>query len=639
MRSRLLALALPLALGPAAAAIPACSSGGTAPADGGEAGLPPPVCTPAKAWSKGTKAFVEGTAGSGLEGAVGYRVAAVDFDGDGWTDLIIRNGGAADDFTPGGKRSSFLMRNVRGRFEDVTQSSGFRQRRDGNAAKGRPGEVVAFGDVDNDGDLDAFTGVTTAAGETETSELLLNNGDGTFSLGPATNPFRLANDAVSGATFVDFDRDGNLDLWVTESAIGGNPQQDRLYKGDGAGNFVDVTQAMGLRTKSWGTATREELDQAGGHSYAWSSNACDLDGDGTPELLAASYGRAPNHLWRAPGPGMPFQNASLSSGYAFDKGVDWTDNESARCWCKLNPADTDCGGVPPPANIPCNQPSDAFRWNHETDRTPFRLGGNSGTTLCADLDNDGKVDLVTCEIKHWDVGSSSDEAEILYNTGASPLAFERPGRAALGLARTRKIPWDEGIMTASVFDFDNDGWLDLYWGDSDYPGARGLLYHQKTPRSYEEVPTTDGIDHLRSHGSAVADFDRDGDLDVVVGHSFARCNGECYPTQQARLFSNQLGGNFIELQLLGGPGTNRAAIGARVTVEAGGVTQLRDVGGGWGHYGMQDDLVVHVGLGAACTAKVTIRWPDAALSTQTVELGAGYRYQIEQGKAPVLAAK
>jgi hypothetical protein len=641
---RLPLLGLLFAFAPVAA-VPACSSGGGTPADAGSDAPLKPLCTTAAKWQPGTKAFSEATAGSGIEGAIGTRIVAVDFDGDGWTDLAIRNGGAADDFAPGGKRTSFLLRNVRGKFEDVTQSSGFRQRRDGNAAKGRPGEVVAFGDVDNDGDLDAFTGVTTATGETETSELLLNNGDGTFSLGPATNPFRLANDSVSGVTFVDFDRDGNLDLWITESAIGGNPQQSRLYKGDGGGNFTDATTTMGLRTKNWGSATQEELDQGLGHAYAWSGAACDIDDDGNPELLAGSYGRAPNHLWHSLGPAVPYHNDSTSTGYSYDKGVDWTDNESARCWCKLNPMDTDCGGVPPPANIPCNQPSDAFRWNHATDRTPFRLGGNTGTTLCADMDNDGKIDLVTCEIKHWDVGSSSDEAEILFNTGkpagnpAAPFVFERPGNAALGLARSHKIPWDEGIMTGSVFDFDNDGWLDLYWGDSDYPGARGLLYHQKGPRSFEAVPITDGIDHLRSHGSAVADFDRDGDLDIVVGHSFARCQGECYPTQQARLFSNQMGGNFVELRLLGAPGTNRAAIGARVTVEAGGVKQIRDVGGGFGHYGMQDDLVVHVGLGAACTAKVTVRWPDAPLSTQTFEVPAGYRFVVEQGKGPVPAPK
>jgi hypothetical protein len=83
-------------------------------------------------------------------------------------------------------------------------------------------------------------------------------------------------------------------------------------------------------------------------------------------------------------------------------------------------------------------------------------------------------------------------------------------------------------------------------------------------------------------------------------------------------------------------GTNRAAIGARVTIEANGVKQTRDVGGGFGHYGAQDDLVVYAGLGAACSAKITIRWPDANLTTQKFEIPAGYRFDVTQGKAPVV---
>ena len=130
------------------------------------------------------------TADMGLTGAVGYRVTSVDYDGDGWADLFVRLGGAADDFSPAGKRTSFLMRNDKGHFTDVTIASGIRARRDGNAAKGHPGEVVAFGDVDNDGHVDVFVGVTTDPKDPETSELYLSNGDGTFRLGPASNPMR-----------------------------------------------------------------------------------------------------------------------------------------------------------------------------------------------------------------------------------------------------------------------------------------------------------------------------------------------------------------------------------------------------------------------------------------------------------------
>jgi hypothetical protein len=630
---------------------------GTSTGPGGSGGmavaLPPPIChTGTSSWKDGTQVFQEATSKWGLDGVEGVRLAAVDFDGDGWTDLVVRRGGITpDDFKAGGVRTTWLLRNTHdGKFEDVTQKSGLRQNRtEPDPDKGRPGEVFAFGDVNNDGYLDVLTGLTTDTTKPtlETTELLLGSADGTFTLGPSTNTFRKKADAVAGVTFVDFDRDGNLDVWITENSLNGNPLQDRLYKGDGAGNFTEVTKDRGLITKSWSAASIDDLNKALGHSNAWSANACDLNNDGAPELLAASYGRAPNHLWLSSGKdgGYTYTNRSIAAGYAFDGDQDWSDNESARCWCKLHPTDTGCAGVPAPMYIQCLTDADAFRWDNTVDQNAFRLGGNSGATMCADVNNDGWLDLVTSEIVHWDVGQSSDRAELMLNKQDKDVAFDRPGNAQTGLARSYKdVAWNEGIMTGSVFDFDNDGWADIYFGNSDYPGAHGLLFHQDAGGHFVPVPLAQGIDHHRSHGSVVADFDHDGDLDLVVGHSLARCHqdpnddSECYATAQVRFFENVLGdkSNFLTVRLVGGAGTNRAAIGARVTVKAGSLTQMRDVEGGHGHYGNQDDFALLFGLGEACEADVTIRWPNADLTTETVHLPAGYRFVIEQGKAPVV---
>ncbi len=233
-------------------------------------------------------------------------------------------------------------------------------------------------------------------------------------------------------------------------------------------------------------------------------------------------------------------------------------------------------------------------------------------------------------------------AELLINDGSNDPVFDRPGRAALGMEvpHADAVSWDEGIMTSALFDFDLDGWLDVYLGMSDYAGNHGLLYHQDSALSFTQVPIDQGIDHHRSHGIAIADFDRDGDLDVVVGHSHARCDAsapdDCYPTQQVRFFENVAGdgGNWVQLHLEGTDDVNAVAIGARATLTAGGVTQTREVEGGHGHYGAQSDLLLTFGLGAECEADVTVRWPNGALATDTFHVTSGHRYTVTPGRLP-----
>ena len=630
-----------------------CASGASCdPSDGicrcagSECGEPLPAkCTAGSEWSPGTSAFRDATDEWGLTGVEGTRIAVTDLDGDGWADVFVRAGGnAADDFGPNGVRRSFLLRNTGTKqFEDVTIDSRIRAARQDQGTLGRPGEVVAFGDIDNDGDLDVYTGMSTGIDGAlwgESSEILSNDGAGLFSLGPEEAAIRRAADvdAVAAATFLDFDRDGNLDLFVAEHNYTPAGTQsvvflgDHLYRGDGAGGFAEVTAELGLTTEDW--ISLDDINSARAHSRAWSSAACDLNGDGDPEILVASYGRAPNHLWQANG--ASYTNRSIESGYAFDGNQDWRDNEFAKCYCAADPTAADCDQVGAP-RISCGQ----INWQHETDREPYRSGGNSGTTVCADVNNDGHLDLLTTEITHWWAGQSADRSELLINSGEEMIRFERPGLAATGLERMNPaVDWDNGDITAAVFDFDNDARPDIYIGATDYPSNAGLLFHQRDG-VFEAVPISEGIDHHRSHGVVHADFDRDGDLDLLVGHSRARCDAsqpaDCYATPQVRLFENVLGdrGNWIQVKLAGGDGTNRAAIGARVTVMAGGIMQTQEVGGGFGHYGIQNDMTLHFGLGSACEATVTVRWPNASLTEETATLVSGYRFEWRQGQRPI----
>jgi hypothetical protein len=211
-------------------------------------------------------------------------------------------------------------------------------------------------------------------------------------------------------------------------------------------------------------------------------------------------------------------------------------------------------------------------------------------------------------------------------------------------------------MTAAAFDVDNDGRIDLYLGGSDYAGNRGHLLRNGGPDAagipqFADLPVEDFFEASRSHGVAVADFDGDGDLDVVVGHSLARCDpgqpNDCNKdadgnyTAQIRHFENVAGSrqNFVKLRLHQTSGTNSAAIGARLTVttivDGERLVQTRDVGGGHGHFGMQDDLTQTIGLGTACEATVTVRWPVKGVPDQTFTVPAGATFDVTEGKLPV----
>lgn len=640
----------------AAGADAAADAAGDAVADAAAdpfAGAPARVCNPPGGWDGAAPIFVDGTAAMGQGGddrAKGIRISAADLDGDLYPEVLVRRNVIGARSEPGdpAKRYFTLLRNVAApgggrQLVDATVASGVLATRDGGT--GRPCHVAIFGDVDNDGDTDIFCGMHVTAdkdgGGLDASEWLRNDGSGVFSLVGDASPFggALAR-ALTSATFVDHNRDGALDLWLGYGTWGNAATADLLLAGDGAGGFVDVSAAEGLATLP---PTLSNLQSGAAHRNTWGTGACDFNGDGHPDLYTTSYGRYFNGLWLGGGllGGSRYGDAMHQSQWGRDLDDDWTSNWNAQCFCAENPAAADCGSAKAP-EINCASLKAAFgggyRWNHATDREPWRLGGTTAGAVCADLDEDGDLDAVQWNIVHSDVGPSSDPTHVMLNDGGKVPVFDHPKPAVSGLQRQwPTLSWNEGDMSGAVADFDLDGHLDILIAGSDYPGTRAVLWLGKGDGTFVEVPFGKAIDQPRAAGLAVVDLDRDGDLDVILGSSRARCGGasgaDCPADEQVRIWRNETistsgaRGNWLALQLVGGGEgegrSSRSGIGARVEVVAGGQTRVLELQGGYGHFGQQNGLLLHVGLGAACDVdEVRVRWPDLA---GTVEIFHGVR--------------
>lgn len=620
---------------------------GGAVADGGA----PPMLRCKTSGLPSAPRFRDATSAYALADVRGGRVSVGDLDGDGYPDLLVHTVGTHNraDFTkpPAQWPYRVLMNRPReggGRtFVDQTRESGYATpRENGGDNLGRAAQFAIFADLNDDGHLDIYSGAYTDVDRADTdpgdrSEILLNDGAGrlrlaNFSAAVAESEDGSRQTPTTSATFLDFDKDGHLDVFVGHFyGRGLAGVQNRLLHNAGDGSFDDVTDERGF-TMPGRLSDRSDLGRP-----TYGVTACDVSGDGNPDVLVSAYGRAWNQLYLRDGD--VFRDVGRASGFAGDSNLDYSDNEFYRCECQRLGT---CNPNPGPARISC----DADYWSAGVDDRPFRLNGNTFTTACGDLDNDGRMDLFSAEIVHWHIGKSSDVSEVLHNDGLTDgePRFSRPGRMATGVNVPRVgTSWNEGGIGAAIADLDNDGRADILLATSDYPDQYLWLFRQKADGTFQEVSQASGVRHACAPAVALADLDRDGDLDLIVASSTARDCRARYPDGPlVKVYENIVGqdANWLQLQLegkgAGEGGANRSAIGAIVKVTAGGVTQTREVQGGHGHFGIQHDLHVTVGLGATCNIdEVEVRWPDGAGTVQRfANVRANYRVHLKQGEAP-----
>ena len=242
-------------------------------------------------------------------------------------------------------------------------------------------------------------------------------------------------------------------------------------------------------------------------------------------------------------------------------------------------------------------------------------GGNTFGGDFGDIDNDGDLDLYSANIAHPRYQPASDISTLSINQGAPDFTFTEE-RAARGLV------YDEGDVNAAFADFDNDMDLDLAVA-SLYPNHFSRLYVNDGTGHFTDVSYQANVAVNDSVTVSWADVDEDGDLDLLV---VDRTGAE-----RAHLFINRIGQDRAWIALdLRGTTTNRGAVGARVTLTAGGVTQIREVRAGGGH-NAQSDRIVHFGLGDnTAIDEVTVRWVGG--STETITgLAPNGRYRVIEG--------
>jgi hypothetical protein len=510
---------------------------------------------------KESKTYIIETTGTGI--------AIFDYDNDGWPDIFVVNGITLDAVPAKAPTSHLFHNNHNGTFTDVTQKSGL-------GISGW-GQGTCVGDYDNDGNEDLFV---TFYGH---NHLFHNRGDGTFE--DVSKKAGIEGSRVrwgTGCAFVDYDRDGLLDIAVANyvdfdlakapkpgdgafcmwkgAPVMCGPKglaHDRniLYHNRGNGTFEDVTTAA-------------KFDKTPGH-YCFSVSTLDFDNDTWPDIYVACDS-TPSILYRNNHDGT-FEDVGVVSGTAF--------NEDGR----------------------------------EQDGM---------VSTIADYNGDGLLDIFRTNF--------SDDTSTLYANNGDGTFVDSTYKAGLGL-HTQYLGW--GTM---FFDIDNHGWADLllinghvypevekYKLGSEYREPR-ILFRNNGNGTYTEISKFAGPAFQASEsgrGLAIGDLWNDGRQSAIISNMNAPV---ALLVNQAK---NQ--NHWIAFKTIGTK-SNRDGIGARITVRAGGRTFVNEVRSG-SSYISNNDMRVHFGLGSISKIdSVEVRWPTG-LTERFADLTPDKIHTLKEG--------
>jgi hypothetical protein len=519
-----------------------------------------------------TKRIIIETKGSGL--------AFFDYDNDGWLDIYLTNGSRLDaHWAPGREPATHLYKNNRdGTFTDVTDKSGL----------GRTGwqTGVCVGDYDNDGWDDLFCAFWGH------NILFHNNGNGTFT--DVTRKAGLAQEKGrwgTGCTFLDYDRNGFLDLFVcnfvkldpdkplstsdmsfcqwkgvpTMCGPRGLPgDTDILYRNNGDGTFTDVSEKAGILKP--------------GPRYSISATSYDFDNDGWPDIYVA-VDSEPSMMFKNNHDGT-FTDVAVIAGCAYNE------DGHEQAGMGLGVADYDCDGW-----------FDIFKTNFADDTSDLYHNNGDGTF-----------------------------SDLSFNSGVG--------------INNSYVAWGCGFI-----DYDNDGWADIVQVNGHvYPEIDNYNFGEsfKNPRlvyknlgngRFKDVSAEMGPGisaRFSSRGAAFGDYDNDGGMDILI------LNMNDLPSLLHNVGGNKQ--NWIKIKLLGTK-CNRTAIGARARVATGNHIQMDEVHGGTSVMS-QSDFRLHFGVGKVETVDwIEIKWPTTQKVERFTQVKANQILTIREGDGIVSTYK
>ncbi len=507
--------------------------------------------------------------------AIGCGCAFIDYDNDGWLDIFLLSGSRLAE-TAGAASNRLYKNNRDGTFTDVTTHAGLTKT---GWACG-----VCIGDYNNDGFDDLFV---TYWGQ---NVLYRNNGDGTFT--DVTQAARLVESGnlwSSGCSFLDYNRDGNLDLFITsyltlDLAKAPKPGQTancrwmnvpvncgprgfpfgahRLYRNNGDGTFTDVSVASGIAAPK--------------SSYGLTAVAADFDDDGWPDIYVA------------------------------------------------------CDSTP--SLLFLNNHDGTFREQGAIRGVAYSEDGQeqAGMGLAVgDYDLDGRLDIFKTNFE-------GDAPDLYHNQGNAN--FEDVSRKAGLAVENRYVCWGAGMA-----DFDNNGLPDIFMvaGHTfpevekrfpDFPAKNPrVLFRNLGNGRFEELLSEAGPALAEAHlsrGCAFGDFDNDGDVDILIVNL----------NEPPSLLKNDVASKngWLKVKLIGTK-SNRSAIGAKVVVKAGDFSQTQEVMS-QSSFLSCNDFRLHFGLGQAQKAEIKVRWPNGNWETVTA-VAVNQLVTVKEGAGIVVSTK